>query len=95
MSCVDDGNGDDVGDDDPQEEEDSENLLLPSADLEAGILPTEIRKLVESRRQVKQLMKTPDISNEQLMQVSRHWIGDADFFLFLFLSEKKIFLSYA
>ncbi|XP_076453850.1 DNA polymerase alpha catalytic subunit-like [Babylonia areolata] len=51
----------------PQAQEE-EDLVLPSADLDPGILPTEIRKLVESRRQVKQLMKTPDISHEQLMQ---------------------------
>lgn len=43
-------------------------IELPDKDLEPGILPTEIRKLVESRRQVKQLMKG-DISNEQYMQV--------------------------
>ncbi|XP_069103569.1 DNA polymerase alpha catalytic subunit-like isoform X1 [Argopecten irradians] len=40
---------------------------LPEPDLEPGILPTEIRKLVESRRQVKQLMKG-DISHEQYTQ---------------------------
>ncbi|XP_062567518.1 DNA polymerase alpha catalytic subunit-like [Saccostrea cucullata] len=42
-------------------------IELPDKDLEPGILPTEIRKLVESRRQVKQLMKG-DISNDQYMQ---------------------------
>ncbi|XKL64150.1 hypothetical protein PGB90_004236 [Kerria lacca] len=31
---------------------------------EPGILPTEIKKLVESRRQVKTLMKKPDISSD-------------------------------
>ncbi|KAK7499236.1 hypothetical protein BaRGS_00009496, partial [Batillaria attramentaria] len=51
-----------------EEEEDDLNLMLPSSDLEPGILPTEIRKLVESRRQVKLLMKAPDVSKEQLMQ---------------------------
>ena len=55
---------------DEQEEEEDLSLLLPSSDLEPGILPTEIRKLVESRRQVKQLMKAPDLSQEQLMQVT-------------------------
>ncbi|KAK3094405.1 hypothetical protein FSP39_001308, partial [Pinctada imbricata] len=40
---------------------------LPDQDLEPGVLPTEIRKLVESRRQVKQLMKQ-DVSAEQYMQ---------------------------
>ncbi|PVD18466.1 hypothetical protein C0Q70_21015 [Pomacea canaliculata] len=42
--------------------------VLPPSDLEPGILPTEIRKLVESRRQVKQLMKAPDLTPEQQMQ---------------------------
>ncbi|ROT82337.1 putative DNA polymerase alpha catalytic subunit-like [Penaeus vannamei] len=41
---------------------------LPDPELEAGVLPTEIRKLVESRRQVKQLMKQPDISNDLKLQ---------------------------
>ncbi|XP_056004368.1 DNA polymerase alpha catalytic subunit-like [Ostrea edulis] len=49
-----------------QDDED-QIIELPDKDLEPGILPTEIRKLVESRRQVKQLMKG-DISNEQYMQ---------------------------
>jgi hypothetical protein len=43
---------------------------LPSPGLEAGILPTEIRKLVESRREVKKLMKNPDLSSDLKMQVS-------------------------
>lgn len=41
---------------------------LPSASLEQGVLPSEIRKLVESRRQVKALMKASDISPDHLMQ---------------------------
>jgi hypothetical protein len=45
---------------------------LPSPGLEAGILPTEIRKLVESRREVKKLMKTPDLSSDVKMQVSNN-----------------------
>jgi DNA polymerase alpha subunit A len=45
--------------------------MLPSSDLEPGILPTEIRKLVESRKQVKGLMKAADISSEQMMQVGK------------------------
>nr|KAG5708297.1 hypothetical protein BaRGS_021231 [Batillaria attramentaria] len=62
-----------------EEEEDDLNLMLPSSDLEPGILPTEIRKLVESRRQVKLLMKAPDVSKEQLMQMSLEVIyGDTD-----------------
>ncbi|KAL8595946.1 hypothetical protein ACOMHN_018258 [Nucella lapillus] len=51
-----------------QSEEEDLDSILPSVDLDPGVLPTEIRKLVESRRQVKQLMKTPNISQEQLMQ---------------------------
>uniref|UniRef100_A0A182QH19 DNA polymerase n=1 Tax=Anopheles farauti TaxID=69004 RepID=A0A182QH19_9DIPT len=35
---------------------------------EIGILPRQIRKLVESRRAVKQLMKAPDLSPELAMQ---------------------------
>lgn len=41
---------------------------LPQPNLEPGILPTEIRKLVESRREVKKLMKTPDLSPDLKMQ---------------------------
>ena len=43
---------------------------LPDSNLETGVLPTEIRKLVESRKQVKQLMKQPDLSPELKMQVN-------------------------
>ncbi|KAK3783769.1 hypothetical protein RRG08_063431 [Elysia crispata] len=50
------------------EEEDEANLILPDPDLEPGVLPVEIRKLVESRKQVKKLMKGSDISPEQMMQ---------------------------
>ncbi|XP_052784839.1 DNA polymerase alpha catalytic subunit-like [Mya arenaria] len=49
-------------------EEDLLNIELPSPDLKPGILPTEIRKLVESRRQVKNLMKQDGLSPEQMMQ---------------------------
>ncbi|KAJ8955594.1 hypothetical protein NQ318_001424 [Aromia moschata] len=45
-----------------------ENLVLPDRSLPPGILPTEIRKLVESRRQVKGLMNNADISNDLRMQ---------------------------
>ncbi|KAJ8920671.1 hypothetical protein NQ315_004810 [Exocentrus adspersus] len=45
-----------------------ENLVVPDRSLHPGILPTEIRKLVESRRQVKNLMNNPDLSNELRMQ---------------------------
>jgi len=41
---------------------------LPSNDLEAGVLPTEIRKLVESRKSVKKLLKEPGLSHDQRMQ---------------------------
>ena len=41
---------------------------LPTSDLEIGILPTEIRKLVDSRRAVKSLLKNPNISDDQRMQ---------------------------
>ena len=53
-----------------QSDNDEEDPIieLPDKDLEPGVLPTEIRKLVESRRQVKQLMKG-DITNDQYMQV--------------------------
>lgn len=49
-------------------DEEDPMIELPDKDLEPGVLPTEIRKLVESRRQVKQLMKG-DITNDQYMQV--------------------------
>ncbi|XP_050513707.1 DNA polymerase alpha catalytic subunit [Diabrotica virgifera virgifera] len=45
-----------------------ENLFLPDSNLPPGVLPTEIRKLVESRRQVKGMMKKPDISLDLRMQ---------------------------
>ncbi|KAH3827648.1 hypothetical protein DPMN_129588 [Dreissena polymorpha] len=51
-----------------ENEDDLLSLELPSADLKPGILPTEIRKLVESRRQVKGLMKQEGLSHEQIMQ---------------------------
>ncbi|KAJ6667574.1 hypothetical protein lerEdw1_016695 [Lerista edwardsae] len=41
---------------------------LPDPSLEMGILPKEIRKLVERRRQVKQLMKQPDINSDLYLQ---------------------------
>jgi DNA polymerase alpha subunit A len=41
---------------------------LPTSDLDIGILPTEIRKLVDSRRAVKNLLKNPNISDDQRMQ---------------------------
>uniref|UniRef100_W5KK76 DNA polymerase n=1 Tax=Astyanax mexicanus TaxID=7994 RepID=W5KK76_ASTMX len=41
---------------------------LPDPDLEMGVLPKEIRKLVERRRQVKQLMKQPDLNSDLYLQ---------------------------
>ncbi|XP_012251179.2 DNA polymerase alpha catalytic subunit isoform X2 [Athalia rosae] len=41
---------------------------VPETSLEPGIIPTEIKKLVESRVQVKNLMKTPNISPELKLQ---------------------------
>jgi DNA polymerase alpha subunit A len=41
---------------------------LPQSDSEPGILPTEIRKLVDSRRSVKNLLKDPNLSEDLKMQ---------------------------
>ncbi|XP_077987275.1 DNA polymerase alpha catalytic subunit-like [Glandiceps talaboti] len=51
-------------------EEGDEEMIpeVPDSGLEPGILPTEIRKLVERRRQVKQLMKQADINSDVLLQ---------------------------
>ncbi|XP_012231699.2 DNA polymerase alpha catalytic subunit isoform X2 [Linepithema humile] len=46
---------------------DVEQLNIPESDLEAGVIPTEIHKLVKSRQQIKQLMKAPNLSPEQKM----------------------------
>uniref|UniRef100_A0A182PKC4 DNA polymerase n=1 Tax=Anopheles epiroticus TaxID=199890 RepID=A0A182PKC4_9DIPT len=53
-----------------QNDPDGEVMLEPTilATNEIGILPRQIRKLVESRRAVKQLMKASDLSPEQAMQ---------------------------
>ncbi|XP_053601752.1 DNA polymerase alpha catalytic subunit [Plodia interpunctella] len=48
-------------------DDDIANLVLPSPNAEFGVLPTQIRKLVESRREVKKLMKS-DLPTEQYMQ---------------------------
>ena len=56
------------------------NIQLPDPSLEAGILPTEIRKLVESRKQVKNLMKQDNLSADQMMQVSDfYFIASSEF----------------
>ncbi|VVC98313.1 unnamed protein product [Leptidea sinapis] len=49
-------------------DDDINNLVLPPPNSEFGVLPTQIRKLVESRRDVKKLMKVPDLASEQYMQ---------------------------
>lgn len=43
-------------------------VLSSSDNSEPGILPIEIRKLVESRRQVKQLMEAPDLASDLKMR---------------------------
>ncbi|CAL1297484.1 unnamed protein product [Larinioides sclopetarius] len=50
-----------------QSEEETE-VVLPDSGLEPGVLPTEIRKLVESRRQVKQMMKGNDVTKDRYAQ---------------------------
>ncbi|XP_071994025.1 DNA polymerase alpha catalytic subunit [Engystomops pustulosus] len=49
-------------------EEQDEIPELPNSELEMGILPREIRKLVERRRHVKQLMKQPDLNPDMYLQ---------------------------
>lgn len=56
-------------------DDDVANLVLPNSNTELGVLPTQIRKLVESRREVKKLMKTPDLSQEQYMQYNIRQMG--------------------
>lgn len=56
-------------------DDDVANLVLPNSTTELGVLPTQIRKLVESRREVKKLMKTPDLSQEQYMQYNIRQMG--------------------
>lgn len=59
---------------------------IPDPNLDMGILPKEIRKLVERRKQVKQLMKQQDINPDVYMQVGpwHHLLLSVPFF-FLFL----------
>ncbi|RXN25789.1 DNA polymerase alpha catalytic subunit [Labeo rohita] len=54
------------------EEDDDEIPELPDPSLEMGILPKEIRKLVERRRQVKQLMKQADLNPDLCLQILMH-----------------------
>lgn len=42
---------------------------MPSPDEKTGILPLEIKKLVDSRRQVKQMMADKSLSADLRMQV--------------------------
>lgn len=49
-------------------DDDIANLVLPTSNTELGVLPTQIRKLVESRREVKKLMKSPDLLPDLYMQ---------------------------
>ncbi|XP_076577515.1 DNA polymerase alpha catalytic subunit isoform X2 [Chaetodon auriga] len=51
-----------------QEDELEEIPEIPDSNLEMGILPKEIRKLVERRKQVKQLMKQHDINPDLYLQ---------------------------
>lgn len=52
-----------------KEEDDIEEIPeIPDSSLEMGILPKEIRKLVERRKQVKQLMKQQDINPDLYLQ---------------------------
>ncbi|KAG8221963.1 hypothetical protein J437_LFUL007804 [Ladona fulva] len=46
----------------------SEKTVLPNVETEPGVLPSEIRKLVESRRAVKKLMASPSITSAQYKQ---------------------------
>ncbi|KAG5343557.1 DPOLA polymerase, partial [Acromyrmex charruanus] len=47
---------------------DVEQLTIPESNLEPGVVPTEIHKLVKSRQQIKQLMKTQkNLSSAQKM----------------------------
>lgn len=62
---------------------------IPDPDLDMGILPKEIRKLVERRKQVKQLMKQPDINPDLYLQVHTHTHTHS---LYSFTSSKSRFI---
>nr|CBN81881.1 DNA polymerase alpha catalytic subunit [Dicentrarchus labrax] len=51
-----------------EEDEAEEIPEIPDSNLDMGILPKEIRKLVERRKQVKQLMKQQDINPDLYLQ---------------------------
>ena len=52
----------------PEPENATDVPPLPDSTVEQGILPRQIRRLVESRREVKKLMGTPDLGPELKMQ---------------------------
>lgn len=60
-----------------QVDESEEVPEIPDPDLDMGILPKEIRKLVERRKQVKQLMKQQDINPDVYMQVGHGAINSS------------------
>lgn len=62
-----------------QEDESEEVPEIPDPNLDMGILPKEIRKLVERRKQVKQLMKQQDINPDVYMQVGHGTISRSVF----------------
>ncbi|GAB1302963.1 DNA polymerase alpha catalytic subunit [Apodemus speciosus] len=51
-----------------EDEEQEQIPELPAPNLDMGILPREIRKLVERRKQVKQLMKQQDLNPDLVLQ---------------------------
>ncbi|XP_060232727.1 DNA polymerase alpha catalytic subunit [Meriones unguiculatus] len=51
-----------------EDEEQEQIPELPDPNLDMGILPKEIRKLVERRKQVKQLMKQQDLNPDLVLQ---------------------------
>nr|XP_048305741.1 DNA polymerase alpha catalytic subunit isoform X2 [Myodes glareolus] len=51
-----------------EDEEQEQIPELPDPNLDMGILPREIRKLVERRKQVKQLMKQQDLNSDLVLQ---------------------------
>lgn len=55
-----------------QDDDADEIPELPDPGLEMGVLPKEIRKLVERRKQVKQLMKQADLNPDLYLQVSSY-----------------------
>lgn len=63
----------------PEKESDSDNSDyipdLPPSNCAAGILPTEIKKLVERRREVKKLLKDANLSEEKRMQYDIRQLG--------------------